>query len=250
MPHSSPLIPAVVRGGLLLDDAELAEVVAAMTDWLTAPLARAAAAGTGAELWVNPWSRLVVDPERFPDAREPMNAVGLGAVYHRTHDGRPLRTSDGDAWLLERYFTPYGEGLAAAVRPGTVLVDLHSYPSRPLPYEDASRPRPALCIGTDPVHTPPWLVELVRECWTTRVGTDTGVDTPFAGTYVPLDRYGTDPSVLSVMVEIRRDQVHPGLDGPDTSLLSARPWECEPTAMPDERVVAFLAELLRQLETR
>ena len=39
------------------------------------------------------------------------------------------------------------------------------------------------------------------------------VDTPFAGTYVPLDVYGTDPHVTSVMVEIRRDLY---LDEPST----------------------------------
>jgi N-formylglutamate deformylase len=32
-----------------------------------------------------------------------------------------------------------------------------------------------------------------------------GTDSPFAGTYVPLSRYGTDARVASLMLEIRRD---------------------------------------------
>lgn len=36
--------------------------------------------------------------------------------------------------------------------------------------------------------------------------TDIGKNTPFGGTYVPLDHYRTDPRVYSVMIELRRDQ--------------------------------------------
>ena len=35
---------------------------------------------------------------------------------------------------------------------------------------------------------------------------DIGTDTPFSGTYVPLDHYNTDRRVSSVMIELRRDQ--------------------------------------------
>jgi hypothetical protein len=36
-----------------------------------------------------------------------------------------------------------------------VIVDLHSFPTLPLPYGlDPSALRPGVCIGTDPFHTP------------------------------------------------------------------------------------------------
>ena len=61
-----------------------------------------------------------------------------------------------------------------------------------------------MCLGTDPDHTPSELIGLAREIF---VDVDGGVaeNTPFAGTYVPMTHYRTDPQVVSIMIEIRRD---------------------------------------------
>lgn len=140
-----------------------------------------------------PVSRLVVDPERFldPDA-EPMEAVGMGAVYTQTSDGAPLREPAVAARergaLLARFYHPHHEALeraaaaALAAHGRCLILDCHSFPSRPLPYELAAaadqgavRRRPAICIATDAtrapgatsvaggLHTPPWLRELAVE---------------------------------------------------------------------------------------
>jgi N-formylglutamate amidohydrolase len=53
------------------------------------------------------------------------------------------------------------------------------------------------------VHTPSWLVAAAETAFAA-IGS-VAVNSPFAGTYVPLAYYGTDPRVLSVMIEIRRD---------------------------------------------
>ena len=37
-------------------------------------------------------------------------------------------------------------------------------------------------------------------------GNEATLDSPFAGTYVPLRYYGNDARVASIMIEIRRDQ--------------------------------------------
>lgn len=95
------------------------------------------------------------------------------------------------------------ERLAAVGR--AVVVDVHSYPTEPLPYElHGEGPRPPVCLGTDAFHTPPELLAAAREAFGEAVG-ETGLDSPFAGAYVPLEHYGKEPRVSALMVEIRRD---------------------------------------------
>lgn len=223
VPHAGLEIPDDVRADLLLDDDQLTAELAAMTDWHTDRLAAdaLARAAVAASVFCNPLSRLVVDPERFPDEREVMRSRGMGAVYTKTSALEPLRDDDPakEAQLLERYFHPYAAALTdlvdrtLAAFGRCLLVDLHSYPSTALPYElDPTAPRPGVCVGTDEFHTPPALRDAVVDaCTGVRGGA--ALDAPFAGTYVPLDHYGTDARVTSVMVEIRRDLY---LDEPST----------------------------------
>jgi N-formylglutamate deformylase len=85
VPHASVRIPDDVRAGIVLDDAQLADELGAMTDHATDRIALAAAELVSANVFVNEWSRLVIDPERFPDEREVMGRVGMGAVYTGRH---------------------------------------------------------------------------------------------------------------------------------------------------------------------
>ncbi|WP_406864598.1 N-formylglutamate amidohydrolase [Streptomyces sp. HUAS MG47] len=213
VPHSSRTVPADVRADLVLDDRALEEELDHITDAHTAELAAAAAERCAVRPWrfVNLMSRLVIDPERFPDEREEMLAVGMGAVYTRTTHRGPLRPAgfDGSA-LIGRYFRPYAQAMTDAVAERldaagrAVIVDVHSYPTAPLPYElHGAGPRPPVCLGTDGFHTPPWLLDEATEAFG-RLG-ETGLDSPFAGTYVPLRYHGTDARVSALMVEIRRD---------------------------------------------
>lgn len=213
VPHSARAIPGDVRDGIVLDDAALERELDHITDAHTAELAGRAAGAAGRLPWrfVNRLSRLVVDPERFPDEREEMLAAGMGAVYTRTTHRAELRPADTDPGpLVERYFRPYAEAMTRAVAGRlaatgrAVIVDVHSYPARALPYElHGDGPRPPVCLGTDPFHTPPALLAAAREAFA-GCG-ETGLDSPFAGTYVPLEYYGTDPRVEALMIEIRRD---------------------------------------------
>ncbi len=223
VPHAGTVIPDDVRADLRLDDEQLDAELAAMTDWHTDRLAADALdrVDVPASVFRNPFSRLVIDPERYPDEREVMRSRGMGAVYTKTSALGLLRADEpvSEAQLLERYFVPYATALADLVDrtlelfDRCVLVDLHSYPSVALPYElDQTAVRPGVCVGTDGFHTPPTLRDAVVDAF---AGVRAGValDSPFAGTYVPLDRYRTDARVTSVMVEIRRDLY---LDEPST----------------------------------
>lgn len=226
VPHSSRHITTAARPHIVLDDAALDAELDRMTDSHTDVIAERAAALAVKTPWrfVNEASRLVVDPERFPDEREEMLAVGMGAVYTRTSHGKPLR-GDGDtehaADLIAVHFEPYAAAISdlvddrLAVTGRAVIVDVHSYPHQPLPYElHADGPRPAICLGVDDFHTPRHLVAAARiafaECG------DVAVNTPFAGCYVPLKHYRVDPRVTAVMIEIRRDLYTGAPGGPPT----------------------------------
>lgn len=213
VPHSAREIPPEVRAGIVLDDSALERELDHIVDAHTAELAQEAAGAAEITPWrfVNRLSRLVVDPERFPDEREEMLAVGMGAVYTRTTHEAPLRPADADPEpLVERYFRPYAKAMTDAVADRltatgrAVIIDVHSYPSAPLPYElHGVGPRPPVCLGTDSFHTPPELLAAAREAFAP-CG-ETGLDSPFSGTYVPLEFYGAEARVAALMIEIRRD---------------------------------------------
>lgn len=219
VPHSSRHIPARERGGIVLDDAELEVELDAITDADTDEIGFRAADAAHLRPWVfvNRLSRLVVDPERFPDEREEMNAVGMGAVYERTTQQEVLRVpAAGErADLIATYFDPYAAALADLVSErltatGRVtIIDVHSYPQVALPYErHGDGPRPHVCLGTDPFHTPADLLASARHAFALAApAVEIGWNSPFSGCYIPLGHYGVSPDVTGLMLEIRRDVV-------------------------------------------
>lgn len=210
VPHASRAIPPDVRPDIILGDAELEYELDRMTDSFTDVIATRAQAASAVDARVvaSAVSRLVVDVERFTDGSEPMEAVGMGAIYTRTHDGQMLREHVDDG-LLDRHFHPHAAAMTDAVDEAlaehgrAVIIDIHSYPTERLPYEVVDAFRPEICVGTDDFHTPPWLLDAVREAFG---GFEIGLDSPFAGAYAPLKHYGVDARVASIMIEIRRDQ--------------------------------------------
>ena len=162
VPHGSRVLTAPARTSILLDDAALEVELDRMTDSYTGEVAARAATGARVRPWVfeNLLSRLVVDPERFPDEREEMAAVGMGAVYTRTSHGEQLRADDPvlAAQLVTEHYEPYAAGMAElvgarlAATGRAVVLDVHSYPSRPLPYElHGTGPRPGHLPGYRPL---------------------------------------------------------------------------------------------------
>lgn len=209
VPHASR---ELIDSGLLLGSAEIAEELDHLTDAYTDVIASRAADAAARRPWtlVNRLSRLVVDPERFPGDDEEMLASGMGPVYTHGYAGRRLRADDPgrDADLLRRHFDPYARAMTTltaarlAATGRAVILDVHSYATRPLPYElHGDGPRPPVCLGTDPAHTPGWLVASARS-----VFPGAAENSPFAGCYVPLAYWGRDTSVAALMIEIRRDQ--------------------------------------------
>ena len=226
VPHSSRVIPAWVRERILLSDTELETEIDRMRDSYTDVIAdrAAAVAGVRPHMFVNELARQVIDPERFPDKREQMAKIGHGAVYLNTSQLTPLRADDPHhvAELHDRYFHPYARRMTEEVqaildaRGQVTVLDIHSFPREALPYEQSGGPRPSICLGVDSFHTPPELVDAAREAFS---DFDVEINTPFAGTYVPLEFYERDRQVRGLMIEIRRDI--PATDRGLTDVVSA-----------------------------
>ncbi len=212
IPHASQSIPLTVREQFVLSDAELAAELLIMTDAHTDLLFHALV--PQAKEIVFPVSRLVVDPERFRDDDvEPMSRVGMGVVYTRTAAGKRLRRDLSDAnrvALIEKFYDPHHAALTSAVDQaladtgGCLILDCHSFPSVPLPYEiDQDLLRPDICLGVDRQHTPDNLVESLKS-WFDATKLQTSIDRPFAGTIVPEKHYGKGRRVWSIMIEVNR----------------------------------------------
>lgn len=216
VPHASRTIPDDVRARMVATDDQLTAELDTITDTGTDGIAADAARHARTRPWVltNRLSRLVIDPERFPDEREELNRVGRGAVYTRLCTGEPLRgpgwTPEDDSMLMDRWYWPYAaamtqltrETMSAAGGVATIL-DVHSYPAEPGTYEVHRGPRPEVCIGTDPTHTPDWLTAAATRVFA-EAGFTVDTNTPFSGCYIPLPYYG-NPQVRGLMVEIRKD---------------------------------------------
>ena len=216
IPHASTWIPAVpgipdihimfARAAFLQ---MLKRELIPMTDWYTDELF---INGIGIPV-VAPVSRIICDTERFRnDEDEPMARIGIGVCYTRTHD--MLQTFEWQKghreWVLAHFYDVHHAALELAVgralseTGGALILDCHSFSPVPLPYEpDKSPDRPDICIGTDAFHTPAELVGTASDFFRSK-GYSVKIDSPYAGTIVPMKYYGKDRRVRSLMIELNR----------------------------------------------
>jgi N-formylglutamate amidohydrolase len=211
VPHDSAFIPPLERSKLLLDDTELKTELLRMTDHWTFDLF---AHGIPKErVFHSQVSRLVVDVERYEDdAKEIMASRGMGAVYDRTSDGKQLRSPFGAGQrqeLMNAWYFPHHHRMTERIQQvldvhgHALLIDAHSFPSLPLPYELDQRPdRPDICIGTDKFHTPPQLESDLIDTFGA-AGWKVKLNVPFAGVLVPAHHY-KKRNLAAVMIEVNR----------------------------------------------
>ena len=213
VPHDSTRIPEEVRHQFALSSSDMGKELLLMTDHHTFDLF-----GRGvpdAQVIRAPVSRLVLDVERFEDDdREPMAVRGMGAVYMKKHDGQSLRHALRDGQrekLMDDWYRPHHAALTLAVERTledfgcVVIIDCHSFPSKPLPYEvDQTPMRPQICIGTDEFHTPARLATALLDTFAGE-GWTVGLNAPFSGALVPSRYFGLDKRVAALMIEVRRD---------------------------------------------
>lgn len=212
IPHASTLIPREFVGQFLLGPRQLEEELRRLTDCFTDELFGGM---RGCQDVVFPVSRLVLDPERFEnDDEEHMSKLGLGVIYNATSGleklRRDLSASEREV-LLNRFYRPHHRqlnlqaGVLLEQHGECLLLDAHSFPRKPLPYElNPGGCRPEICIGTDEYHSPDGLVDAaVREF--ERAGFTVSLNQPFSGALVPSDFYRRHKRVHALMIELRRD---------------------------------------------
>jgi N-formylglutamate deformylase len=213
IPHSSTKIPAAERESIILTDDQLHAELVTMTDMFTDELF--VSGNEYSRKIIFPVSRLIVDPERFlDDELEPMSVKGMGIVYTKTSLGTPLRevlTPKQKTMLIYKYYKPYHSQFTQYTADALdknnycLIIDCHSFPSVPLPFElDQSPDRPEICIGTDEFHTPEWLLQLLLSLFNNS-GFTTAINRPFAGSIVPLKYFQVNSRVHSIMIEINRN---------------------------------------------
>ena len=204
IPHSTFGIEPQYRSWFVLNDEELYREQLRMVDRYTDELF------DGFHKVIFKHCRLLCDVERFLDpAQEEMTAKGMWIDYTKTSQGLPLKGNHDTEWVVENLYKPHHALMTAKVEEllqnnGECLIaDCHSFASVALPYEDATKERPDICIGTDAFHTPVEIAQKALKAFS-GYGYRVGLNTPFSGAFVPCKFYKQDRRVKALMIEVNR----------------------------------------------
>lgn len=210
-PHGSLNIPNSEIDKFSINHSKIAKEHLHMADKFTDTMVYDLASFSKSSYFVNQISRLVCDPERFVGEDEEMESVGMGFAYTHGFDRNPIRhlSSKDKNNIFEEYYFPYASDFTHLVNKkmelsnSVCIIDVHSYASNKLPYELHDGDRPEICIGFDSYHASGKLIESVSKVL--EKDYSIGLNSPFSGSYIPLDYYQKDNRISSIMIEIRRD---------------------------------------------
>lgn len=154
------------------------------------------------------YSRILCDVERYLDNREIMESVGMGTFYLNGHNLNKIRNSI-NLKLIDIYKNHHSE-LNSMIKEslkkfkGVLIIDLHSYPKEPLPYElkFGYKKRPEICLGINN-NQHKNIIESIKT-FISDVGLEYEINEPFSGSIIP-DEYKKDKRVFSIMLDIRKD---------------------------------------------
>lgn len=156
----------------------------------------------------NEYSRLFMDPERFyDDAQEHMSKFGLGWFYEKAIiEEQPLRRIDHKK-DISKYYMEYHNELYQKTRKKLekynrcTIIDCHSFSNHRYWFQPIDKEFPDICIGFDDLHKDQKLIDIIKEEFS---GYDIGINTPYSGSIVPLEYYGKNDNIKSVMIEINK----------------------------------------------
>ncbi len=207
IPHSSTKIP--YKDGFVIDEKLLNHEIIKLTDWYTNDLFFSEEDIS----IVADFNRIFCDPERFADDKEEeMANYGMGVLYERTDMGKKMRTVDANLRerIINSFYLPHHKKFLKAVSSQldlyqeVIIIDCHTFSDIPFERDLNQEPnRPDINIGTDNYHTPQSLIDFTTDFFKSRNLT-VGIDWPYSGTIIPLEYYGTDKRVKSIMIEINR----------------------------------------------
>jgi N-formylglutamate amidohydrolase len=209
IPHSSYTIPFEYQNLFYLNPLELRKEQIKMTDTYTDDLFDI----SNIEKLVFPISRLVCDVERFRcEKDEIMSKQGMWVTYTKTSGLSPLKivSKSHKKEILQKYYDIHHKKFYEKVTNilnqynECLIIDCHSFSSIPLPYElNQDKRRPDICIGADDFHTPRKLTECIFKLFNSK-GYKVEINKPFAGTIVPIEYYGNNSKIQSIMIELNR----------------------------------------------
>jgi N-formylglutamate deformylase len=154
----------------------------------------------GADIIEYPYSRVFCDVEKLEE-NEPQEKYGLGILYKNVEHLRKFPQK-----ALETYKEHHKKLLASASMQTAyfdkvIIIDAHSF-SEEQAKEQGFINVPDICIGTDDIHTPKDIIELVKNHFESN-GYSVGINTPYSGTIVPLELYG-HKDIISIMIELNK----------------------------------------------
>jgi N-formylglutamate amidohydrolase len=207
LPHCGVEIPQKYRDDYFLNDEELEQNIYQYADYKTDELYGELV--NSFDSVINQYSRLFMDPERFfDDAKESMQINhGLGWFYENAIlEKKPLRGTKHKDEIAE-YYHAHHEKLTNLVDAKLdmfgkcTIIDCHSFSNERYRFHDKNLPLPDICIGYDEYHKDEKVVDALLEMFKDY---DVAINTPYAGSLVPMKHYAKDSRVKSVMIEINK----------------------------------------------
>jgi N-formylglutamate amidohydrolase len=154
----------------------------------------------GCDIIKFPLSRFVCDVERL-EHNEPMETCGQGIIYLKDAFGEDIERITPDEEIYKMYHDHHRKLTITVNRQLTyynnvVIVDCHSFTSKNT-YD------PDICIGTDCLHTPTELIDIVSDYFD-KCKFTIDINKPYKGTIVP-SLHSSNNNVKSIMIEINKN---------------------------------------------
>ena len=198
IPHSSIYIPKEYINNYILSPEELEKEALTMCDIRTDEMTNGCI--------TFPYSRIFCDVERINSDKEIMNSVGMGVLYTKTHNLKPLR--DNPAKEIIKLYNEHHNKLNKILKEKlenhneVLFIDLHSYSNKPLEYElNKNLKRPDICIGINKRFNKIIINKLIYII--ENFNYSLVVNEPFSGCLLPSD-YIDDERVHGFMIDINK----------------------------------------------